>query len=212
MDTSQVRPRNVAMLSAAVLALGSLAAGASAASSDPATYADGATEVSVATDGAYTLVTQDGAKLAATNSSMTTVSFESATSPTTTVKTVGYLTTVSTATTAPRIADSPYRIGSYHFNLWYAKRYIAYRYHWGARQFRALKKLWTRESHWNQFARNGAGAYGIPQAMPGRKMARYGRDWRRNPVVQIKWGVHYIRVMYGTPRRAWAHSLSHNWY
>lgn len=65
-------------------------------------------------------------------------------------------------------------------------------------QFGCLKRLWTRESHWNYKARNPrGGAYGIPQAYPAKKMARFGSDWRTNPAVQIQWGLNYIRVRYG---------------
>jgi hypothetical protein len=43
-------------------------------------------------------------------------------------------------------------------------------------------------------------------------MAKFGSDWRTNPVTQIKWGLHYIDNRYGTPCGAWAHFQSHNWY
>ena len=45
-----------------------------------------------------------------------------------------------------------------------------------------LVKLWQHESGWNHKAENsGSGAYGIPQALPGSKMAKFGDDWRTNP-------------------------------
>jgi hypothetical protein len=84
---------------------------------------------------------------------------------------------------------------------------------WGAEQFRCLDSLWTRESGWDRFARNpSSGAYGIPQALPGSKMATAGRDWRTNPVTQIRWGLQYIAASYGSPCGAWGHSQSHGWY
>ncbi len=44
---------------------------------------------------------------------------------------------------------------------------------WGEDQFGCLDSLWERESHWNPFAENpSSSAYGIPQALPGSKMAR----------------------------------------
>lgn len=55
-------------------------------------------------------------------------------------------------------------------------------------------------------------AYGIPQALPGRKMSSAGADWRTNPATQISWGLGYIANRYGTPCAAWSHSRSHNWY
>jgi hypothetical protein len=84
---------------------------------------------------------------------------------------------------------------------------------WGAAQFRCLDSLWTRESGWNRSARNSSsGAYGIPQALPGSKMASVGADWRTNPVTQIRWGLQYIEASYGSPCGAWDHSQSHGWY
>ncbi|GAA3539691.1 hypothetical protein GCM10022419_019660 [Nonomuraea rosea] len=83
---------------------------------------------------------------------------------------------------------------------------------WNKAQFRCLERLWARESGWNHRAGNGSGAYGIPQALPGHKMASSGRDWRTNPRTQIAWGLAYIKGRYGSPCRAWAHFQSHHWY
>lgn len=84
---------------------------------------------------------------------------------------------------------------------------------WGQDQYSCLVKLWTRESHWNHLAENpGSGAYGIPQALPGRKMATEGADWRTNPETQIKWGVKYIEGRYSNPCNALRHSDELNWY
>jgi hypothetical protein len=84
---------------------------------------------------------------------------------------------------------------------------------WGSGQFRCLDSLWQRESGWNRHAQNrSSGAYGIPQALPGSKMASAGADWRTNPVTQIRWGLQYIRASYGSPCAAWGHSQSHGWY
>jgi hypothetical protein len=80
-------------------------------------------------------------------------------------------------------------------------------------QFPCLDKLWTKESHWNTKASNsGSGAYGIPQALPGSKMASEGDDWRTNPATQIKWGLGYIEGRYDSPCKAWSHSESTGWY
>jgi soluble lytic murein transglycosylase-like protein len=84
---------------------------------------------------------------------------------------------------------------------------------WSTAQFRCLARLWTKESNWNHRAHNRySGAYGIPQALPGRKMAGAGKDWRTNPKTQIKWGLRYIKQRYGSPCGAWAHFKSHRWY
>jgi hypothetical protein len=86
-------------------------------------------------------------------------------------------------------------------------------YGWGARQFTPLNKLWSRESGWNKYASNPySGAYGIPQAVPGGKMASAGAHWRTSATTQIRWGLGYIRSRYGTPATAWAHELVYGWY
>ncbi len=80
-------------------------------------------------------------------------------------------------------------------------------------QFGCLERLWTKESGWNPHADNpSSSAYGIPQALPGSKMASAGPDWAHNPETQIRWGLGYIKARYGTPCGAWGHSVSNNWY
>jgi hypothetical protein len=80
-------------------------------------------------------------------------------------------------------------------------------------QFGCLDSLYTRESNWNVFADNPtSSAYGIPQALPGSKMASAGADWATNPVTQIRWGLGYIQDRYGSPCGAWSHSQSVGWY
>src|SRR6266571_8011944 len=59
--------------------------------------------------------------------------------------------------------------------------------------FGCLKDIWNRESGWRYDAENPSGAYGIPQALPGGKMASAGADWQTNPATQIKWGLGYIK-------------------
>ena len=71
-------------------------------------------------------------------------------------------------------------------------------------QFGCLVNLWNKESHWNTHAANPSGAYGIPQALPGSKMASAGPDWQNNARTQIKWGLGYIKSRYGAPCDAWA--------
>ena len=79
-------------------------------------------------------------------------------------------------------------------------------------QFPCLNKLFNRESNWRTKAANPSGAYGIPQALPGSKMASVAPDWRTNPITQIEWGLDYIADRYGTPCAAWGHSESVGWY
>lgn len=86
-------------------------------------------------------------------------------------------------------------------------------YKWGIDQYSCLVKLWNRESNWRVNAFNASsGAYGIPQALPGKKMAVAGPDWMTNPETQINWGLGYIEGRYGSPCAALAHSDRLNWY
>jgi uncharacterized protein YabE (DUF348 family) len=84
---------------------------------------------------------------------------------------------------------------------------------WDSSQFSCLVSLWNRESGWRVQASNASsGAYGIPQALPGSKMASVGSDWRTNAKTQITWGLNYIAGRYGTPCGAWGHSQATGWY
>jgi hypothetical protein len=86
-------------------------------------------------------------------------------------------------------------------------------YGWSADQFSCLDEIYMRESRWDPTAANPySGAYGIPQALPGDKMAAYGADWQSNPATQLAWGLSYIRDRYGSPCGAWSFWQSHNWY
>jgi predicted nucleic acid-binding Zn-ribbon protein len=80
-------------------------------------------------------------------------------------------------------------------------------------QFVCLVNLWNRESGWRWNASNrSSGAYGIPQSLPGSKMASAGADWRKNARTQVDWGLSYITGRYGTPCGAWQHSQTSGWY
>jgi resuscitation-promoting factor RpfB len=79
-------------------------------------------------------------------------------------------------------------------------------------QWPCLDDLWNRESGWIYDAENASGAYGIPQALPGDKMASAGADWATDPTTQIKWGLGYIQSVYGTPCGAWDHEEADGWY
>lgn len=72
-------------------------------------------------------------------------------------------------------------------------------------QFGCLDNLWSRESGWSTTAENPSGAYGIPQALPGSKMASAGADWQTDDKTQIRWGLGYIKDRYSTPCGAWAY-------
>lgn len=94
----------------------------------------------------------------------------------------------------------------------FAQSYAADQYGWGSDQFSCLVSLWTKESGWNYQAYNPSGATGIPQSLPGSKMATFGDDWQTNAATQIKWGLDYISRGYGTPCSAWGHSQATDWY
>ncbi|QEW02904.1 phospholipase [Microbacterium lushaniae] len=95
----------------------------------------------------------------------------------------------------------------------YAQQLAAERYGWGGDQFSCLVSLWEKESNWNYQAYNpSSGATGIPQALPGSKMASAGPDWQTNAATQIAWGLDYIARAYGSPCSAWGHSQATNWY
>jgi hypothetical protein len=80
-------------------------------------------------------------------------------------------------------------------------------------QMSCLEPLWSGESGWNVHADNPtSSAYGIPQALPGSKMASAGPDWENNAATQIKWGLGYIQSRYGSPCGAWSFKQGHGWY
>ena len=84
---------------------------------------------------------------------------------------------------------------------------------WSSSQFSCLQPLWNAESGWNVSASNpSSGAYGIPQALPASKMASACPDYLTNPATQIRWGLQYIRSVYGSPCGAWSHEQAYGWY
>jgi hypothetical protein len=80
-------------------------------------------------------------------------------------------------------------------------------------QWPCLYDLWEQESTWNVYAENAAsGAYGIPQSLPGDKMASAGPDWQTDAATQITWGLGYIKSVYGTPCNAWQNEVDYGYY
>ncbi len=59
---------------------------------------------------------------------------------------------------------------------------------------------------------SGSGAYGLPQALPGEKMASAGADWRTNPNTQVKWMLGYVNARYGGSCNALAFHNANGWY
>jgi hypothetical protein len=94
-----------------------------------------------------------------------------------------------------------------------AQQMMRNKYGWGDGQFACYDNIIMRESKWDVFADNPhSTAYGIPQALPGKRMAAFGSDWRTNPATQIAWGLDYVHDRYGTPCGAWGFKRSHGWY
>lgn len=80
-------------------------------------------------------------------------------------------------------------------------------------QFGCINNIWIRESGWNYQATNpNSGAYGIPQALPGSKMATAGADWQTNPLTQVRWGIGYVNSVYKSACNAWAFWQGHGYY
>jgi hypothetical protein len=131
-------------------------------------------------------------------SGVKTFAVQQADSPTETTTTVPYPSVTASQIEASKL---------------YARMYILDTYGWGDDQWFALEQLWTRESGWNHLAVNPSSkATGIPQSLPGEKMASAGADWRTNPQTQIRWGASYIKGRYSDPLGAWAHFRAKNWY
>uniref|UniRef100_UPI0022E48D49 phage tail tape measure protein n=1 Tax=Levilactobacillus brevis TaxID=1580 RepID=UPI0022E48D49 len=79
-------------------------------------------------------------------------------------------------------------------------------------QYSAYNYIISHESGWNPKATNsGSGAYGLPQALPGSKMASAGSDWKTNPITQLKWMKKYVG-RYGGIEGAQKFWESHHWY
>jgi hypothetical protein len=94
-----------------------------------------------------------------------------------------------------------------------ARQMMLSMYGWGDDQFTCFDKIITQESGWNVSATNrSSGAYGIPQALPGSKMATAGADWQTNPATQIKWALGYVQGRYSTACGAWSFKSAHGWY
>ena len=92
-------------------------------------------------------------------------------------------------------------------------RFLTLEYGWSAEQFDCFDQLIVSESNWKTTAENpSSGAYGIPQSLPGSKMATVAPDWQTNPETQIVWGLGYIDDRYGTPCSAWSFKRANNWY
>ena len=94
-----------------------------------------------------------------------------------------------------------------------ARQILQNKFGYGPDQFSCFNDIIIRESNWDIDATNpSSGAYGIPQALPGTKMASVADDWRTNPATQIVWAVGYMDDRYGSPCQAWGFWSANNWY
>jgi len=86
-----------------------------------------------------------------------------------------------------------------------AKNYASAGFGWQGREWECLLSLWTRESRFDNFAKNqrGSSAYGIAQLL-GERDSR--------PEYQILRGLKYIDKRYQTPCKAYKFFLKHKYY
>ena len=87
-----------------------------------------------------------------------------------------------------------------------AQQILKNKFDYGSDQFSCFDWIIKHESGWNVHAQNASsGAYGLPQSLPGSKMASVAPDWRDNPATQIIWGAQYMKSRYGSPCGAQSH-------
>ena len=87
----------------------------------------------------------------------------------------------------------------------YAKLLVTEQYGWNLSEYRALLKLWGKESAWNHYADNPeSSAYGIAQVLN----TKHGTP----APLQIERGLKYIAHRYDKPSIAWAHWRINKWY
>ena len=105
---------------------------------------------------------------------------------------------------------------NYRYNVGEIQSYahsLVLSYGWSEADYQSLVLLVNRESSWNPYSVNKKSkACGLFQAYPCSKMAKYGKDYRTNYKVQIKFGFEYIKARYGNPQSAWAFWQKNHWY
>ena len=89
---------------------------------------------------------------------------------------------------------------------------------WKMGEWKCLRNLWQKESHFNPKAKNmHSGAYGIAQFMP-TTWGNYKVEKTSEAKLQIKYGLRYIERRYGSAKdpngacNAWAFWQKHYWY
>jgi hypothetical protein len=128
------------------------------------------------------------------------------------VPTATHTSSGSGTRTRPKLAGGPFKPWrTFNANVQAARDWLQAQL--SRTSWRCIDVLFDRESRWRVHAGNRfSGAYGIPQALPGSKMAWAGDDWRDNATTQVRWGLHYIRGRYGNPCIALDHAYRWGWY
>ena len=105
---------------------------------------------------------------------------------------------------------------NYRYNVGEIQHYMNIlnaEYGWSNDDYIAWLMIVKRESSFNPYAINKKSkATGLCQALPGKKMASHGKDWRTNYKTQLRWCRDYIKNRYGTPQQAWSFWQSHHWF
>lgn len=105
---------------------------------------------------------------------------------------------------------------NYRYNVGEIQHYMNVlnaEYGWSNDDYIAWLMIVKRESSFNPYAINKKSkATGLCQALPGKKMASHGKDWRSNYKTQLKWCRDYIKNRYNTPSQAWNFWQSHHWF
>jgi hypothetical protein len=131
-----------------------------------------------------------------------------------------YRTDVSTrargeAVVREKYGKAPAAMGTPRYSKWLARKVIKDDYGWGRGHFKALKKMWFKESNWRYEVVNWQGPwYGLGQVNgPYINSRGYSIDaYRASPYVQILVGAAYIDGRYGDPKAAWKDWQIKGWY
>ena len=110
---------------------------------------------------------------------------------------------------------APAAVGTPRYSKWLARKVIKDEHGWGRGHFKALKKMWFRESNWRYEVVNWQGPwFGLGQVNgPYISSRGYSIDeYRTSPYIQIRVGAEYIDGRYGSPKAAWTFWQANGWY
>ena len=160
---------------------------------------------------ATNLVTRAGGKVV----SSTTFASYVKTAPTDQIVLVGTGSTSSSSTSSASASSAASSLGTTvpasEMQSWAHDYLISNGY--TEADFTAAVYIINHESGWRVDATNASsGAYGLPQALPGSKMASAGADWATNYQTQFKWFVGYCNQRYGSLQGAYSYWLANHCY